>query len=61
MEHSSGLTWNVNLVLQPGLDFECLIVKKEATKSRNENKKGYLYRNYALFLQVAKNFGKNLK
>ena len=28
MKHSNGLKWRVNVVLKPGLAFECLIIKR---------------------------------
>ena len=60
-KHSNGLEWPVNLVLKSGLHSKCFIIKGIYKSHRIKLQKVLLHWNYALFLWVAKSFGKNLK
>ena len=54
MKHSNGLQWFVNVILKSGLAVECLIIKRNYKSHGMKIEKVLLYRNYAIFLWVAK-------
>ena len=61
MKHPDRLKWHVNVVIKPGLNFECVIIKRSYKSYGMKIENVMLDQNYALFLRVAKSFGKNLK
>ena len=54
MEHSNGLQLFVKVTLKSGVIVECLIIKRNYKSHRRKIEKVLLYRNYAIFLRVAK-------
>ena len=49
MKHSNGLRWPLNVVLKPGLIFECIIIKRSYKSHEIKIGNVLLYRNCALF------------
>ena len=60
-QHEALQQVKMNVVLKPRLIFNCLIITRNYKSREMKIEQFLLYRNYALFPQATKSFGKNLK
>ena len=60
-QHEALQQVKMNVALKPRLIFNCLIITRNYKSREMKIEQFLLYRNYALFLQATKSFGKNLK